>query len=60
MAGEYEVDFRVHPEAYRYQSGEQGVFRDAWQALTDDPAYQRLKERHQDEVYDPEVSPMVD
>jgi hypothetical protein len=36
------------------------VFRDAWQALTDDPAYQRLKARHQDEVYDSSVSPMVD
>ena len=154
MAGEYDLDFRVHPEAYRYRSGEQGVFkvqpykdellpdwgfkdeaaaeasvgalretyrayrdqkdfvgmdmvrkylqmgftramryakypggqkydedgverdpqqwadaekraaavvfRDAWQALTDDPAYQRLKERHQDEGYDPDLSPMVD
>jgi len=36
------------------------VFRDAWQTLTDDPAYQRLKERHQDTVYDPTVSPMAD
>lgn len=154
MAGEYELDFRAHPEAFRYQSGEQGAFkvqpykdellpywgfkdeevaaeaisalreqyetyreredfvgmdmvrkylqmgftramryakysggqkydddgtertpqqwadpekrraavrfRDAWQALTDDPAYQRLKERHQEEVYDPEASPMAD
>jgi hypothetical protein len=154
MAGEYDLDFRAHPEAYRYRSGEQGVFkvqpykdellpdwsfkdeaaaeasvkalreqyesyrasddfvgmdmarkylqmgftramryakypggqkynadgterepkqwadpekraaavvfRDAWQALTDDPAYQRLKERHQEEVYDPEASPMSD
>ncbi|PSQ68932.1 MAG: hypothetical protein BRD26_07295 [Bacteroidetes bacterium QH_1_64_81] len=34
------------------------VFRDAWQDLTDDPTYQRLKERHRDEMYDPEVSPM--
>jgi hypothetical protein len=152
MASEYEIDFRAHPEAYRYRSGEQGVFkiepyksellpdwgfkdeetasaavealrdhyetyraqddfvgmdmtrkylqmgftramryakypggrkydedgterapeqwadpekraaavifRDAWQALTDDPAYQRLKERHQEAVYDPEASPM--
>ena len=152
MAGEYEVNFREQPEAYRYQSGEQGVFkvqpykdellpdwsfkdepaaeesvaalqekyedyraeedfvgmdmarkylqmgftramryakypggqkydedgterepeqwadpekrasaivfRDAWQDLTDDPTYQRLKERHRDEMYDPEVSPM--
>lgn len=24
--GEYEVDFRKHPEAYRYQSGDLGVF----------------------------------
>ena len=153
MAGEYEIDFRAHPGAYRYQSGEQGVFkvqpykdellpewqfknesvaeesvealrevyesyraqddfvgmdmvrkylqmgftramryakypggqkyddgterepqqwadaekraaaivfRDAWQALTNDPAYQRLKARHQNEVYDPDASPMVD
>lgn len=154
MASEYDVDFRAHPEAYRYRSGEQGVFkvepykgellpdwgfkdeetaaasvetlrdhyetyrtqddfvgmdmvrkylqmgftramryakysggqkydadgtqrapkqwadpekraaavvfRDAWQALTDDPAYQRLKERHQEEVYDPGASPMVE
>ncbi len=152
MGAEYDVDFRARPEAYRYQSGEQGVFkvqpykgellphwgfkdedtaedaiaalreqydayrkqdefvgmdmvrkylqmgftramryakypggqkynddgterdpqqwadsekravavlfRDAWQDLTDDPAYQRLKERHQDEVYDPAASPM--
>ncbi|PSR03944.1 MAG: DUF4385 domain-containing protein [Bacteroidetes bacterium SW_8_64_56] len=152
MAGEYEVNFRERPEAYRYQSGEQGVFkvqpykdellpdwqfkdeaaaeasvkslrdayrsyrsqddfvgmdmvrkylqmgftramryakypggqkydedgterepeqwadpekrasaivfRDAWQDLTDDPTYQRLKERHRDKMYDPEVSPM--
>ena len=27
MAGEYEVNFRERPEAYRYQSGEQGVFK---------------------------------
>jgi len=154
MASEYEIDFRAHPEAYRYRAGEQGVFkvepykgellpdwgfkdeaaaaasvealreqyetyraqddfvgmdmvrkylqmgftramryakypggrkydedgterapqqwadpekraaavrfRNAWQALTDDPAYQRLKKRHQEEVYDPEASPMVD
>jgi len=153
MAVEYDVDFRARPEAYRYQSGEQGVFkvqpykeellphwgfknedtaedaiatlrnkygtyrerdefvgmdmvrkylqmgftramryakypggqkyddgterdpqqwadpekraaavlfRDAWQDLTDDPVYQRLKERHRDEVYDPTVSPMAD
>ena len=152
MAAEYDLDFHEHPEAYRYQSGEQGVFkiqpykdellphwgfrdkataetavaalreeynayrsrddfvgmdmvrkylqmgftramryakypggqkydedgtertpkqwadaekraaavvfRDAWQVLTDDPAYQRLKERHQTEVYDLEASPM--
>jgi hypothetical protein len=153
MAPEYDVDFRAHPEAYRYRSGEQGVFkvqpykdellphwgfkdeetareavsalraqyedyraeddfvgmdmarkflrmgftramryakypggqkyddgterdpqqwaapekraaavvfRDAWQAVTDDPAYQHQKERHQEEVYDPTVSPMVE
>ncbi|MFB6230335.1 MAG: DUF4385 family protein [Salinibacter sp.] len=154
MAGEYEVNFRERPECYRYQSGEQGVFkvqpykdellpdwqfkneaaaeasvealreayrsyraqgdfvgadmvrkylqmgftramryakypggqkynedgterapqqwadpekraaavvfRDAWQALTDDPTYQRLKERHQEEVYEPDASPMSD
>lgn len=36
------------------------VFRDAWQAVTDDPVYQRLKERHQNEVYDPAASPMAD
>ena len=154
MSAEYDLDFRTHPEAYRYRSGEQGVFkvqpykdellpdwsfkdesaaetsvealrkayetyraredfvgmdmvrkylrmgftramryakypggqkyaddgserdpqqwadaekraaavvfRDAWQALTDDPAYQRLKERHQEEVYDPDASPMAD
>ena len=35
------------------------VFRDAWQQVTDDPVYQRLKERHQEEVCDPAVSPMV-
>ncbi|MEF8817724.1 MAG: DUF4385 domain-containing protein [Salinibacter sp.] len=154
MASEYAIDFRVHPEAYRYDSSEQGVFkvqpykdellpdwgfkdkaaaeaavealreayeqyratddfvgmdmarkylqmgftramryakypggrkydddgtqrepeewadpekraaavvfRDAWQALTDDPAYQRLKEHHQNEVYEPDASPMVE
>ncbi|MCS3650229.1 hypothetical protein GGQ08_001522 [Salinibacter ruber] len=154
MAGAYETDFRAHPEAYRYDSSEQGVFkvqpykdellpdwgfkdeaaaeaavealweayeryraaddfvgmdmarkylqmgftramryakypggrkyeddgterepeqwadpekraaavvfRNAWQALTDDPAYERLKEHHQNEVYDPAASPMVD
>jgi len=27
MAGEYDLDFRAHPEAYRYRSGEQGVFK---------------------------------
>jgi hypothetical protein len=152
MAGEYDLDFRAHPEAYRYQSGEQGVFkvqpykdellphwgfkdedtaedavaalreqydayreqadfvgmdmarkylqmgftramryakypggqkydedgterspqqwadsekraaavvfRNAWQEVTDDPTYQRLKEQHREEVYDPSVSPM--
>jgi hypothetical protein len=36
------------------------VFRDAWQELTDDPEYQRLKDRHQNEIYDPEASPMTD
>ena len=152
MATEYDIDFRTHPEAYRYQSGEQGVFkvqpykdellphwgfkdedtaedavaalreqydayreqadfvgmdmarkylqmgftramryakypggqkydedgterspqqwadsekraaavvfRNAWQEVTDDPTYQRLKEQHREEVYDPSVSPM--
>lgn len=154
MASEYDVDFRAHPEAYAYRSGEQGVFkvqpykdellphwgfkdasaaeeavealtaryedyreqgdfvgmdmvrkylqmgftramryakysggqkydddgterspqqwadsekraaavvfRDAWQALTDDPTYQQLKDRHQRTVYDPDVSPMAE
>ena len=88
MAAEYDVDFRVRPEAYRYRSGEQGVFkvqpykgellphwgfkdaetareavsaiRDAWQTVTDDPAYQRQKERHREEVYGSTVSPMVE
>jgi len=27
MAGAYETDFRAHPEAYRYESSEQGVFK---------------------------------
>ncbi len=27
MAGAYETDFRAHPEAYRYDSSEQGVFK---------------------------------
>ena len=27
MAAEYDIDFRAHPEAYRVQSGEQGVFK---------------------------------
>jgi hypothetical protein len=36
------------------------LFRDAWQDLTDDSVYQRLKEHHRDEVYDPAVSPMSD
>ena len=36
------------------------AIRDAWQAVTDDPAYQRQKEQHQEEVYDPTVSPMVE
>ncbi|WP_022834711.1 DUF4385 domain-containing protein [Salisaeta longa] len=152
MAGEYDLDFRAHPEAYRVQSGEQGVFkvepyksallphwqfkdeaaaeaavaalrdkyaayksegdfvgmdmvrkylqmgftramryakypggqkydadgterapqqwadadkrraavvfRDAWQAVRDDPAYQRLKQHHIDAVYDEEACPM--
>ncbi len=34
------------------------VFRNAWKEVTDDPAYQRLKDQHQEEVYDPSVSPM--
>ncbi|WP_103019750.1 DUF4385 family protein [Salinibacter altiplanensis] len=36
------------------------VFRDAWRALTDDPAYQCLKEHHQNEVYAPDASPMAE
>jgi hypothetical protein len=35
------------------------VFRNAWQALMDDSTYKRLKERHQNEVYDPDASPMA-
>ncbi len=152
MASEYDIDFRAHPEAYRVQSGEQGVFkvepyksellpcwqykdeaaakeaisalrnqyaayksagdfvgmdmarkylqmgftramryakypggkkyaddgterepqtwadpdkraaaivfRDAWQAVKDDPAYQRLKQRHIEHVFDEDASPM--
>jgi len=152
MAAEYDIDFRAHPEAYRVQSGEQGVFkvepyksellplwsfktetdaeasvtalegrytdyreatdfvgmdmvrkylqmgftramryakypggqkydddgterdpqqwadaakraaavvfRDAWQAVRDDPDYQRLKQHHEAAVYDESVSPM--
>ena len=27
MPGAYDLDFRAHPEAYRFQSGEQGVFK---------------------------------
>ncbi len=27
MAVAYDIDFRAHPEQYRYQSGEQGVFK---------------------------------
>jgi len=34
------------------------VFRNAWQEVTDDSTYQRLKEQHREEVYDPSVSPM--
>jgi hypothetical protein len=36
------------------------IFREAWQTLTDDPAYQRLKERHRETVYDSDESPMAD
>jgi hypothetical protein len=36
------------------------VFRDAWQALTEDAAYQRLKDRHQTVVFSPDDSPMVE
>lgn len=36
------------------------VFRNAWQQVTDDPVYQRLKARHQEDVYDPSVSPMAE
>jgi hypothetical protein len=34
------------------------VFRDAWQAVRDDPDYQRLKQHHEAAVYDESVSPM--
>jgi hypothetical protein len=34
------------------------VFRDAWQAVRDDDAYQRLRQRHEAEVYAPDASPM--
>jgi hypothetical protein len=34
------------------------VFRNAWQAVTDDPDYQRLKQHHVDEIYDEATSPM--
>jgi len=34
------------------------VFRDAWQAVCDDPDYQRMKQRHKTEVFDPDASPM--
>jgi hypothetical protein len=27
MAGEYDLNFREHPEAFRFQHGEQGVFK---------------------------------
>ncbi|TXD35246.1 DUF4385 domain-containing protein [Lujinxingia vulgaris] len=27
MAGEYDIDFRAHPEAYRYSPDEKGVFK---------------------------------
>jgi hypothetical protein len=36
------------------------VFRDAWRALTEDPAYQRLKARHRASVFSPDDSPMVE
>jgi hypothetical protein len=36
------------------------VFRDAWQDITDDEAYQRRKTHHVDAVYDPSASPMAD
>jgi hypothetical protein len=34
------------------------VFRDAWQAVRDDPDYQRLKQHHEAAVYDEAASPM--
>jgi hypothetical protein len=34
------------------------VFREAWQAVRDDPDYQRTKRRHEAHVFDPEASPM--
>jgi hypothetical protein len=36
------------------------VFREAWQAVIDDPAYERMKAHHQEAVYDPDASPMTD
>jgi hypothetical protein len=27
LSGEYDLNFRAHPEAYRFQTGEQGVFK---------------------------------
>lgn len=35
------------------------IFREAWQRVADDPVYQQFKERHQETVYDPRVSPMA-
>jgi hypothetical protein len=35
------------------------VFREAWRAVIDDPAYECLKTHHQEAVYDPEASPMT-
>ncbi|NBB73870.1 MAG: DUF4385 family protein, partial [Bacteroidetes bacterium] len=34
------------------------VFRDAWQAVRDDPDYQRRKQHHVESVYDEAASPM--
>ena len=34
------------------------LFREAWQAVRDDPVYQRLKTKHNADVFDPDHSPM--
>jgi hypothetical protein len=34
------------------------AFREAWEAVREDPAYQRMKKRHETEVFDASASPM--